>query len=127
MHDALRPDLRLLFFEQSVPDQRHALGVAVRANGGGHRTEAALLHDVGKTVSELGALQRSLATMWAATGLPLWGNWLTYLHHGEIGAGMLEAAGASQLSVDFARSHPGPVPPGIDPGDWRALADADDA
>ena len=127
VHDVLSPDLRLLFFAQSVPDQRHALQVADRAKGGTDRIEAALLHDVGKAVSDLGAVQRSLATMWVATGLPVSGNWLTYLHHGEIGAAMLEATGASQLSVTFARSHPGPVPSGIDTEDWQALADADDA
>lgn len=127
VHDALERDLRRLFFAQAVPDQRHAFEVAKRAGGGSERTEAALLHDVGKTVSDLGAFSRSFATICAVIGVPVRGDWLTYVHHGDIGAHMLEAAGAGQLTVSFALSHPGPVPEGIDPTDWRALAVADDA
>lgn len=127
VHDALAPELRLLFFGQPIPDQRHALEVAQRAGGGAERTEAALLHDVGKTACELGAFGRSFATIWSVTGLPIWGAWRTYLAHGESGAVMLESAGAGTLAVSFARSHPGPVPTGIEAADWNALSNADDA
>lgn len=127
VHDALERDLRRLFFDQSVPDQRHAFEVAARAGGGSERTEAALLHDVGKAASGLGAVGRALATICAVIGLPLRGDWLAYVHHGDIGAHMLEAAGARNLAVNFALAHPGPVPDGVDPTDWRALADADEA
>lgn len=126
VHDALQPELRRLFFAQCVPDQRHALQVTERAGGDAERAEAALLHDVGKTVANLGAFGRSFATMSTIVGLPVRGRWLAYLHHGEIGADMLRRAGACQLTVDFALSHPGPVPNGVDPADWRALADADE-
>jgi hypothetical protein len=126
VHDALEPDLRRLFFAQPVPDQRHALDVARRAGGGPERVEAALLHDVGKTGCGLGAVGRSLATLWSFSGLPIWGSWRTYLEHGEIGAQLLETAGASDLTVAFTRQHPGPVPGGVDIDDWRALTAADD-
>jgi hypothetical protein len=88
--------------------------------------EAALLHDIGKTGSDLGAFGRSFATIAGALGLASKRSWITYLHHGAIGADMLERAGASNLAVKFARSHPGPVPQGIAPEDWQALAEADD-
>ena len=126
VHDALDPALHRLFFAQSIPDQRHAVQVAERAEGGSDRVEAALLHDVGKTGSSLGAFGRSFATVAGALNLPARRRWLTYLHHGAIGADMLQRAGASNLSVAFARSHPGPVPDGIDPDDWHALAEADE-
>ena len=123
--DALGAKLRRLFYEQQHQDQRHAVDVALRA-GDGRLREAALLHDVGKSASGLGAFARSLATLWSLTGLPVWGRWRTYLRHGELGAAMLERAGAGDLAVAFARHHPGPVPAGVDGGAWRALEAADD-
>lgn len=126
MHGALQPGLRRLFFAQDVPDQRHAVEVAERAGGDSERVEAALLHDVGKTGSNLGAFGRSFATIAGTLGLPAKRSWIMYLHHGAIGADMLQRAGASRLAVEFTRSHPGPVPHGINPQDWHALAEADE-
>ena len=122
----LSPELAALFFSQPSQDQRHALEVAART-GDPDLLEAALLHDVGKAQSGLGALGRSLATLWGATGLPVWGRWRVYLAHGRIGADRLQAHGAMPLTVHFARHHPGRVPDGIDPRSWEALAAADDA
>lgn len=121
----LESRLRPLFFAQAPSDQRHAYEVAVRAGLGEPHTEAALLHDVGKTVSGLGPVARSLATIWSLTGLPVWGRWQAYLDHGPIGARMLFESGADRLAIEFAGSHPGPVPSGIDPGVWDILAAAD--
>jgi hypothetical protein len=121
----LDPNLRRLFFAQPFEDQRHAHDVARRVSP--ELAEAALLHDVGKSVPAIGAMSRSLATIFAMASIPVRGRWRQYLDHGEIGARLLEEAGASSLAVTFARRHPGPVPSGIDPSAWHALADADDA
>jgi hypothetical protein len=124
----LSPDLHRLFTGQPHQDQRHAFDVASRTT---HRSadvlEAALTHDVGKSVARLGPVGRSAATLWSLTPFTARGRWRTYLAHGEIGAEMLERAGATEFTVAFARNHPGPVPPGIDPAAWEALASADDA
>jgi hypothetical protein len=90
-----------------------------------HLTEAALLHDVGKSATDLGVIRRSMVTVWTFTGLPLWGSWLDYVDHGVIGAAALTGAGASQTTVLFARYHPGPVPEGVSETDWHILATAD--
>ena len=127
VHDQLASaDLRALFFAQPHQDQRHAFEVATRAGGGRARTEAALLHDVGKADVPLGAIGRSLATLWAATSLPGPEAWSVYAAHGERGAARLAAVEASHLAVSFARNHPGPPPAGVDAEDWRALEHADD-
>lgn len=124
----LSPDLHRLFTGQPHQDQRHAFEVASRT---GHRRadvlEAALTHDVGKSVAHLGPFGRSAATLWSFTPFTVRGRWQTYLDHGAIGAEMLERAGATDFTVAFARHHPGPVPPGIDAAAWEALASADDA
>ncbi len=122
----LPPALADLFFSQPYQDQRHAFDVATHVDDP-KVLEAALLHDVGKARSGLGAVGRSLATIWGATGLPIRGRWSIYLAHGRLGADMLAERGATRLTVSFARHHPGPVPQGIDARQWRALAAADDA
>ncbi len=124
---ALDPMLLRLFASQRVADQRHAYLVASRVAARPHLVEAALLHDIGKTTTRLGAIGRSLATLWAFTSLPIWGDWLRYVDHGRIGADVLERAGADNLTVAFARYHPGPPPDRFDPADWEALERADGA
>ncbi len=121
----LTAPLRELFYAQPVGDQRHAYSVAARVPP--HLREAALLHDVGKSMCGIGAVQRSLATVWAWLGLPVWGAWECYLTHGHRGAALIEIAGGSELSVAFARHHPGPTPEGFDGEAWFALSTADDA
>jgi hypothetical protein len=122
----LSPALADLFFSQPYQDQRHAFDVAAHFHDP-EILEAALLHDVGKAGSGLGAVGRSLATVWGSTGLPVRGRWSLYLAHGRLGADMLAARKAAPLTVSFARHHPGPVPEGIDARQWHALAAADDA
>ena len=123
----LRPALARVFFAQRYEDQRHAFDVQQRAGGSPERSEAALLHDTGKAESDVGAIGRSLATLARGIGLQTWGRWLRYLDHGGIGSEELASLGANKLSVAFARHHPGPPPEGVDPEEWRALADADNA
>ena len=125
MRDKLSAELFSLFIAMNHQDQRHSIDVASRIEGP-ELTEAALLHDVGKSVAPLGAIARSCATISGAASIPVSGSWDLYLRHGEIGASMLENADASSLTVAFARFHPGPVPSGISKNDWAALEKADD-
>ncbi len=124
----LSPELHRLFTGQPHQDQRHAFDVAARTT---HRTpevlEAALTHDVGKSVAHLGPFGRSAATLWSLTPFAVKGRWRTYLEHGAIGSEMLERAGATEFTVAFTSGHPGRAPSGIDPVAWEALASADDA
>jgi hypothetical protein len=124
---SLHTDLLRLFYKQRVEDQRHALDVARRVQDRPHLIEAALMHDIGKTEIGLGAIGRSVATLWALTSLPIWGEWLLYIDHGPRGADLLEDAGAGDLALAFARHHPGPVPSGFDEADWHLLETADSA
>jgi hypothetical protein len=119
-----------LFFAQGPADQRHAYDVAQRfaealpdhAAG----IKAALLHDVGKRSSSVGAIGRSLATLADVFSLPMPAAWRAYRDHGPRGADDLAAAGAEPLAVAFARHHPQPAPAGFDHDVWRALLEADD-
>jgi len=121
----LSPELFALFLTMNDADQRHAVEVAERT-GTELLAEAALLHDIGKAAAGIGAIERSLATVIGALSIPVSGSWKTYLEHGEVGASMLEKAGAGPLTVAFARFHPGPTPPGISEDDWLTLEAADD-
>ena len=125
VRDQLSEDLYDIFVRMNLEDQRHAIEVANRIDDDA-LIEAALLHDVGKSASDVGALGRSCATIARALSIPVSGSWRMYLDHGEIGASMLEAAGAGPVTVAFARFHPGPPPEGISPDRWRILEDADD-
>lgn len=118
--------LASLFFGMKLQDQRHSYEVYLRS-GGGHLTQASLLHDVGKSVSSIGPIGRSLATLSSGIRVPTKGDWRLYLDHGQIGADLLAQSGADALAVAFTRNHPGPVPAGIDPEDWKTLTDADEA
>ena len=123
---ALPPQLRRLFYRQAPGDQRHALDVYLRLEDPTPiEAQVALLHDVGKHDVRLGAMGRSLATVWSWTGLPISGSWRAYIEHGRRGAEMLEAASADPFVVVFTRRHPGPVPDGFDSEAWARLAAAD--
>jgi hypothetical protein len=131
VHARLSAPLALLFFAQPTQDQRHALDVAGRVSrlrpDDEAAIEAALIHDVGKRHSGLGAIGRSLATVLDRTGLPLTDRMRSYRAHGAIGADEAAAAGATDFAVLFTRLHPGPVPPATDPERWHAVATADEA
>lgn len=129
--DQLSPSERPLFAAMSGPDRRHAIGVARRAMrlaGGEEVPEgfvaAALLHDVGKIEASLGTFGRVFATVAAVAvgrqrladfeppagaGAGAVARWrrrvARYLRHDAIGAGLLQEAGSSPLTVGWAREH----------------------
>lgn len=126
---ALRREEASLFWRQDAADQRHALEVSRRVRavlGDDHdAVAAALLHDVGKTESELGPVSRSLATLLALLRLPLPARWRAYREHGPRGAVMLEQVGACRLAIDFARYGEVARPDSVDQARWQVLVDAD--
>ncbi len=87
---------------------------------------AALLHDVGKTRSELGTVGRVFATARGMVGDParVGGRAGAYLRHAEIGAEALRDAGARAEVVAWARTHhdPGHWPTGLIPASVCAVA-----
>ena len=121
--------LAALFWDQPVIDQRHALDAArvvlehMPGNTGAAR--AALLHDVGKRHARLGIVGRILATVLAILRLPAPGRLAMYLDHARLGGDELEAAGAGELEVAYARHQDGNRPDEIGPAVWRVLKSAD--
>ncbi|MDH4365983.1 MAG: HD domain-containing protein [Acidimicrobiia bacterium] len=124
----LGPGESELWHRMSNPDRRHAVGVAraVVADLGPDAAQevvaAALLHDVGKVVSGFGTFRRVGATLvweglertrpdreragrWSVAdraGIRRLGQ---YRRHPELGAELLVAAGAHELTVAWAREH----------------------
>jgi putative nucleotidyltransferase with HDIG domain len=101
-----------LWRRMSGADRRHAVAVAKRVEAalGMQATKpvlaAALLHDVGKVESGLGALGRVVATAAAMAGRPqLTPRVACYLEHAERGAALLELAGSDPVTVAWARDH----------------------
>jgi hypothetical protein len=93
-----------LWRRMSAADRRHAIGVARAVPP--DLAPAALLHDVGKTVSGLGTFARVAATVLGWAGRDRWhGRVGDYLHHDVLGAELLRAAGSSELTVSWAREH----------------------
>ena len=125
-------------------DRRHAAGVARRVERalGDEATRpvlaAALLHDCGKSVSDLGTYGRVIATLSAkVAGHDMAMAWSEtsgftrrvglYLEHPRLGADLLGLAGSAPLTVAWAAEHHLP------PEDWtvpaeigQVLKDADD-
>ncbi|MEA2002835.1 MAG: hypothetical protein U9N84_13255 [Actinomycetota bacterium] len=130
VNKALTAEQSRLFWEQDPIDQRHAFDVfrrvEERLSGDGEAATAALLHDVGKRHSDVGAVGRSLATVLDAIHLPLPGDWRRYRDHEALGAADLEEIGAGELVVAFARGRAG-RPESVDPDVWDTLVAADDA
>ena len=126
----LRPEEATLFWGQQTADQRHGLEtarkLAARRPGDTELIRAGLLHDVGKSATQLGPITRTLATIGGAIRLPLPQRFVDYSNHGPIGAEALRAAGAESLVVAFAAHHPAPAPDGVDERRWALLLAADD-
>ncbi|MEZ5408686.1 MAG: HD domain-containing protein [Acidimicrobiales bacterium] len=125
----LVPGERELWQRMSNPDRRHAVGVAravvadLGPDAGREVVAAALLHDVGKVVSGFGTFRRVGATLvweglerarpdpqravrWAHNGrLAVVRRLGQYRRHPELGAELLAAAGAHELTVAWAREH----------------------
>lgn len=125
----LGPDLFGLFASQQTTDQRHGYATGRRVlDWGGTDPDliaAAVLHDVGKRHSRLGAVGRTFATLLIATGIPLPGRLAAYRDHGALGAQDLEEAGAPEIVVLFARHHQGDRPDSIPEAIWETLHSAD--
>lgn len=126
----LRTDAeRSAFFSQPDPDQRHGLesarDVALRVPDRVDLVRAALLHDIGKRHSALGAIGRVVATLALVLRLPLSPRFALYRDHGSVGAA--ELADAEPVVVAFARHHQGKRPPEVSPADWAVLAGSDRA
>jgi hypothetical protein len=115
------PELEL-WSRMRGPDRRHSAVVARRVERAlGHEatTEvlaAALLHDVGKTVSGLRTYGRVIATVSAAVaGHHMAHRWSQtrgfvrrvglYLRHPELGGDLLAMAGSHPLTVAWTREH----------------------
>ena len=100
----LGPGERELWRRLPAADRRHAIGVARTVPA--ELAPAALLHDVGKTVSGLGTFGRVGATVLGWLGRARWrGRVGDYLRHDELGARLLAEAGSSDLTVAWAREH----------------------
>ncbi|MFM8267824.1 MAG: hypothetical protein ACKOA2_07370 [Ilumatobacteraceae bacterium] len=107
-----------LWTRMSLVDRRHSLVVTRRflaAEPLVQRTEiaAALLHDVGKTVSELGTTARVIATLIGPRGQ----RFADYHRHEALGAELLSSCGSDARTIALVRGE-GPYAP--------ALAAADD-
>lgn len=140
----LEPGERRLWESMPGADRRHSVGVARRVDAAlGEHAErpvvaAALLHDVGKTVSGLGTYGRVIATLSAAVaGRDHAEVWTAtrgftrrvglYLRHPELGGDQLELAGSDPLTVAWTRQHHLPAEQWTVPAEvGRALKDADD-
>ena len=121
--DQLLPTERDLWFDMSgriaatrcsSPNRWQPL-LALRALG--PVLAAALLHDVGKTVSRFGLLGRVVATVIIATvGRARAATWTRgfkrrvalYARHPELGAEMLARTGSDPLTIAWAREHHSP-------------------
>jgi hypothetical protein len=128
--DWLEPELWSPFISQQRADQRHGFNaarkVAVFRPGRPDLVQAAMLHDVGKRMSNLGVIGRTFATILIGLGAPLGDRVRQYRDHGEIGADELAALGAPEVVVLFARHHSSERPEGMTAGDWGALILADE-
>ena len=119
-----------VFWSQPLADLAHAVrsaqSVARAAPGRVDLTRAALLHDVGKRLSGIGTMRRSMATALSLARLPTPRRMTSYLEHARLGAEELEGLGCEDLVVQFARHHHGIRPAHIAADDWDILLEADD-
>jgi hypothetical protein len=148
VREVLTPAEHDLWSTQSRFDQDHVVQVARRVERRLAATlhaddprwvGAALMHDVGKAHAKLTTLERALAALagrmirletarrWAGSG-GLIGRIGAYLTHGEIGAGMIRAAGGRPEIAAWAEVHQRPrsaIRIGIPPDVVEALLESD--
>ena len=120
--DQLNEGERDLWERMNNPDRRHAIGVAraVQSQLADQAVRpvlaAALLHDVGKVVSNYRTPARVLATVvWAVVPDDRAGRWADrgwprrrmgeYHNHPELGEQLLVAAGADPITASWAGDH----------------------
>lgn len=120
MQEQLLPAELTLWASMPAADRRHAAAVARRVAAAGVTTApvmaAALLHDVGKTVSHLSTFGRVGATVLAGwLGRDRVTAWTErsgfrrrvglYVEHPKLGGDLLELAGSDPLTVAWTREH----------------------
>jgi len=98
-----------LWRTMSVQDQRHSIVVLsryrdLRPTEDKRELSAVLLHDVGKTVSDLSTVSRVFATVCGRRGK----RFREYHDHEALGAVLADRAGSDPLTVDMIRGT-GPV------------------
>ena len=124
----LSPGEFVLWIRQSEYDQSHAVQVARRVErrlartahaGEGLWPGVALMHDVGKSESNLSLPERVVATLaskvfgvatarvWAASASGWKRRLGLYLIHGELGAAMIRAAGGREEAAVWSEVHQG--------------------
>jgi hypothetical protein len=121
---------RALFLAQDVRDQAHGFrsgSVVAAVSGRPELIKAATLHDVGKRHAHLGAIGRSIASIFIKLSLPLSRRMTAYRDHGKYGAIALKHVGAPDIAILFARTHHGERPAEISATDWNLLQLADGA
>jgi hypothetical protein len=124
----LTPAEFALWCRQSDYDRHHAIQVARRVEGRLGRTAhaggalwpgVALMHDVGKSESNLSLPERAVATLaskvfgvataraWASSAAGWKRRLGLYLIHGELGASMIRAAGGREEAAVWSEIHQG--------------------
>ena len=93
-----------LWMKYQNVDKRHSLVVLHRLNelmptADRDAQAAALLHDIGKSQSQLGVLRRVVATIVG----PRTQQFSQYYRHEEIGIGLLENAGCSDVTISLLK------------------------
>jgi hypothetical protein len=92
-----------LWHRMPAADRRHSILVARRFESSGSWTRdemaGALLHDIGKIESDLGAFGRVIATIVG----PRTARFRRYHDHEPIGADLLAAAGSTEITVELVR------------------------
>ena len=121
--DQLLPAERDLWFDMSGRDRWHAIvvakqvAVALGPQGTRPVLSAALLHEVGKTISGLSLYGRVIATLIITVGgrarAATWTRGFKrrvalYARHPDLGAEMLTRAGSDPLTIAWAREHHSP-------------------
>lgn len=128
-----------LYWQLDEVDRAHAIGCAQAVED--HPAEvivASAMHDVGKIDASLGTPGRVVATLcglfiseraqgWPPNRRGLRGRIARYLDHADRGVARLEAAGSSQLAIDWAREHHLPEERRqMEPAMWQLLHEADE-
>ena len=109
-----------LFFQMLSMDQRHCLAVFRALREAGHTDpsllQAALIHDVGKSLGPVGVRHRVIAVLGKALSPRLWerldgepGSWLypfrVHRHHAVLGAELAAQAGCAPEVVWLVAHH----------------------